>query len=166
MNQLCRQLGLLLTRFALSAWVGAAVLFVVNGVRLVTLDAFDSVDRDHIALVRFPPYYVTGAILMALALGGLLAARRLPTLSGRRWTSVFVLTLLASLVMLGDYLWVYTPLAEMITPPGAPRPISFRSLHLASELLNTIQVALCLVAALVANWPCCSGPNSHEKAVQ
>ncbi len=166
MNQLCQQLGLLLARFALSAWVGAAVLFVINGIRLVTLEAFDSVDRDHIALVRFPPYYVTGAVLMLLALTGLLAARQSPVLSGRRWTIVFVLTLLASLVMLGDYFWVYTPLAAMITPPGATRPISFRSLHLASELLNTMQVALCLAAALIANWP--RGPESggDDKAGQ
>ncbi len=166
MNQLCRQLGLLLTRFALSAWVGAAALFVINGVQLVTLDAFDSVDRDHIALVRFPPYYMTGATLLALSLGGLLVSRGFPTLRGRRWAIIFVLTLLASLIMLGDYLWVYTPLAEMISPPGAARPVSFRRLHLASELLNTLQIALCLAAALVANWPRCSESNGHRIAGQ
>ncbi|MCA9110217.1 MAG: hypothetical protein KDA52_09735 [Planctomycetaceae bacterium] len=140
-------------RFALSAWVGAAVLFVINGVLLVTSPAFDSAGRDHIALIRFPPYYVTGAVLMGFTCAGLLAARGLTGLTNRRWATLLILTLLASAVILGDYLWVYSPLAELITPPGSPRPQGFRTLHYASETVNSIQVALCLIAAMIANWP-------------
>lgn len=153
MNQPVRQIGLMLARFALSAWVGAAALFVINGVLLITSDAFDSVGRDHVALIRFPAYYVTGATLMFVTLAGLLAARGLPRISNRRWVTLFVITCVASVVMLADYLWIYSPLADMITPPGSARPQGFRTLHHASEAINTLQVGLCLTAALIINWP-------------
>ncbi len=149
---------MMLARFALSAWVGAATLFVINGVRMVTSDAFDSTGRDHVSLIRFPAYYLTGAILMALTFAGLLAARRLTGLTTRRWVTLITLTFVVSALMLGDYLWVYLPLAEMITPPGSARPQGFRTLHQASETVNSIQVGLCLVAALIANWP----PRSRD----
>lgn len=153
MNQPVRQVGLMLARFALSAWVGAAVLFVINGVRMVTSDAFDSAGRDHVALIRFPAYYATGAALMFVTLVGLLAARGLPRLTKRRWVTLFVITSVASVVMLADYLWIYSPLADMITPPGGARPQGFRALHHASEAINTLQVGLCLTAAMIINWP-------------
>ncbi|MGE3998773.1 MAG: hypothetical protein AB7I48_01050 [Planctomycetaceae bacterium] len=141
------------TRLALSAWIGAATLFVIDGVRLVTADVFGSVERDHIALIRFPPYYLTGATCLAFAIGGMMLARTLPGMNRRRWTAVLVLILLASAAMLVDYVWVYSPLAQMITPPGIARPAGFRTLHRASEIVNTIQIGLCLAAACVSNWP-------------
>ena len=90
---------------------------------------------------------------MFVALVGLLVARGLPRLTKRRWVTLFVLTCVASVVMLVDYLWIYSPLADMITPPGSARPQGFRSLHHASEAINTLQVGLCLVAAMIVNWP-------------
>jgi len=160
MNQLRQRCGLVLARFALSAWVGAAVLFVINGVRLVTDGTFDSIERDALALIRFPAYYVTGATLMAIAVSGLLLAAGLPELSRRRWGTVLLLTLLACGVMLGDYLWIYSPLAEMITPPGAARPAGFRWFHRTSETVNALQVGLCLAAAIIANWPGARAPGT------
>jgi hypothetical protein len=153
MNQLWPHLGVITVRLALSAWVGAAGLFVINGVRLITSGAFDTVARDHIALVRFPAYYLVGAILLSLSLIGLLPARGLIGLPRRRWTTVFALTLLAGLTMLGDYVFVYLPLAEMITPPGSPRPQQFFVLHRASEFVNVFQVALSFAAAIVVALP-------------
>ncbi len=153
MNQLSRRLGLTLVRFALSAWVGAATLFVINGVRLVTANAFDSMGRDHVALIRFPAYYFVGAVLMTLAIVGILGARGLPGLSKGRWGTVLILSLTASAVILADYFWIYLPLAEMITPPGRPRPQGFPAAHEMSKYANTLQVALCLLAAMTINWP-------------
>ena len=153
MNQLWPHLGLFAARLALPAWVGAAVLFVINGVRLVTSGAFDSVGRDHIALVRFPAYYLVGATLMGLSLVGLLLARGVMGLPHRRWVTAFGLTLLACGAMLGDYVFVYLPLAEMISPPGSPRPAHFLVLHRASEIVNVIQVGLCFAAAVIAALP-------------
>ncbi len=153
MSQLSRRLGLMFARIALSAWVGAATLFVINGVRLVTTNAFDSVGRDHVALIRFPAYYFVGAVLMAVSVAGIVAARGLPGLTKRRWGVVVSLSLLASVVMLGDYMWVYLPLAEMITPPGRARPQGFTEAHEMSKYVNALQVAMCLVAAMIANWP-------------
>lgn len=140
-------------RFALSAWVGAATLFVINGVRLVTSGKFDSVDKDVFALLRFPAYYAIGAALMAMAITGAILAVGTVGLSRRRWRSIIILTLLACGLLLGDYLWIFTPLAEMITPPGAARPRGFQNLHRASEIINTLQVGLCLGAAVTAQWP-------------
>ena len=52
--------ALTLARLLLSAWFGAAVLFVVIGVREVTHPGFDSMVRDQLAVLRFPAYYVCG----------------------------------------------------------------------------------------------------------
>jgi hypothetical protein len=153
MNQLWRRCGLVLARFALSAWVGAALLFVLGGIRLVTADAFDSVDRDAIALIRFPLYYIIGAACMTLAMLGLFLAAGLSELSRRRWVTALILTVPASAMLLADYLWIYTPLAQMITPPGAARPVHFHTYHRASEMINAFQVGLCFAAACVCNWP-------------
>ncbi|MBX3436726.1 MAG: hypothetical protein KF861_04485 [Planctomycetaceae bacterium] len=153
MNQTVQRMGLSLARFALSAWVGAAILFVIDGVRLVTSDAFDSTGRDNIALIRFPLYYAMGAVCLTIAVGSLAAARGVVGMSGRRWTAILLLTLIAACVMLGDYVWVYLPLSRMITPPGATRPESFQTLHQASEAVNTIHIGLCLLAVGLCNWP-------------
>lgn len=47
-------------RFALSAWVGAAALFVVVGIKEVRGSEFDSVTRDLLVGLRFPSYYTFG----------------------------------------------------------------------------------------------------------
>lgn len=153
MNQLTQRGGLLLARFALSAWVGAAVLFVINGVRLITHDSFDSAEKDAMALIRFPAYYLTGALLMASAILGLFAGRNWPGLSGVRWVAATMLTGVAAAILVGDYLWIYSPLAAMITPPGSTRPAEFEWYHHASEMINSLQVALCCIAAVIISWP-------------
>ena len=48
------RLALLVARFASSAWVGAAVLFVINGVQQATSGQFESMTTDQLVLLRFP----------------------------------------------------------------------------------------------------------------
>lgn len=144
---------MMLARTATSAWVGAAVLFVITSVREVRYAGFDSATRDILAALRFPPYYLFGftAVGIGLAATGVaLAAVRLPR---RRGAAALVLLVAAVLLMAVDYVWIYGPLAEMIVPPGGAKPDSFQSLHVASEWINTVDVALVLLAALVLNWP-------------
>ena len=149
-----RRFFLSVSRFALSAWVGAAILFVVNQVLLVSADAFESVHRDHMALLRFPPYYLFGAVMVGSAFVSLLAA---PPFRGR-WAAVG-LVVLSIIGMIVDYLFVYLPLARMITPPGQPRTAQFMELHHQSEVINTVHVGLCLLAALIV---CYARPTERE----
>jgi len=58
---------LMLARFLLSAWFGAATLFVIIGVREVRFVGFDSAMRDQLVLLRFPAYYACGFTLLGCA---------------------------------------------------------------------------------------------------
>lgn len=138
---------LMLSRFLLSAWVGAAVLFVIIGVREVRFPGFESVTRDQLVLLRFPMYYVAGFVLLGTALLSqvLLLAR------GERAKVLFAacgLTAAALGLMTYDYPCVYRPLADMISPPGQTRPASFEALHLWSETVNALQLGCALAAGL------------------
>ena len=149
MSRVC----LLLARFALSAWVGAAALFVVNGVREVTSTDFDSMTRDRLVALRFPAYYEFGFALVGVALVCLLltlGARLIPRL---RQIAAVVLVGLALAVMTYDFKTVYQPLEKMITPPGQARPMEFTRLHERSKAINSLHVGLSLVAALLVCWP-------------
>ncbi|MEW4530736.1 hypothetical protein [Maioricimonas sp. JC845] len=158
-----RSAALMVSRFCLSAWVGAAALFVVNGIRQVTSPELDSYTKDLLISLRFDPYYVFGFSLVGAGLVlGLIAS----PLFSRARTILFTLLLIASLVLMGiDYVRVYRPLLEMITPPGQARPAGFRDLHHMSELINTIHVGLAFVAALTFSWPsatCWVGRNESD----
>ena len=125
-------------RFAVSAWVGAAILYVVTSVREVTDPRVDSVVRDVLVTIRFPAYYAAGALLLGSAWLAALVARR-------RW-SVGLLTLALGLLIV-DYFAVYQPLAALVTPPGKPRTPEFQAYHLWSEGLNGTGLLLSIVAA-------------------
>ena len=143
--------ALLIARFASSAWVGAAVLFVINGVRQATSGQFDSMVADQLVVLRFPAYYVMGFSLVGAAwLGSACTGKQF---SFRRRGAVLGLFGLALVVMLFDYLVVYLPLAEMITPPGKPRPQEFQTLHQSSKVINSVDVGLVLLGALLVSWP-------------
>lgn len=149
MSRVC----LMLARFALSAWVGAAAMLVIIGVREVTWPGFDSPTRDQLALLRFPPYYLLGFVLVGtgwLMTVGCLTLRALP--SRRTWFALAAVT--ASLgLMIWDYLAVYRPLEAMVTPPGRAKPAEFTTLHGRSELVNSLDVGLCLAVAIALCWP-------------
>lgn len=149
-----RPLLLTLLRCALSAWVGAAVLFVVNAVRQVTFPGFDTITRNQLALLRFPAYYgfgftlVGSAVLCAL----LLAARDRP--HRRRWLVIAGLVVVSLSIMAYDFLHIYHPLASIVTPLDRPPSTEFARLHHLSEVVNTVHVGLAFVAAILASWPC------------
>lgn len=145
------RLALLVARFASSAWVGAAVLFVINGVQQATSGQFESMTTDQLVLLRFPAYYVMGFSFVGAAWVG--AAICGEQLSFRRRGAVLGLLGLALMAMLFDYLVVYLPLAEMITPPGKARAQGFQTLHQWSKIINSVDVALVLLGALLLCWP-------------
>lgn len=143
--------ALTIARFAASAWVGAAVLFVINGVQQATSGQFESMTTDQLVLLRFPAYYVMGFVLVGAALIG--SAVSGEALSFRRRGVLLALFGLALVVMLFDYLVVYLPLAEMINPPGKSRPQGFQTLHHWSKLINSAVVGLVLLGAMLLCWP-------------
>lgn len=142
------RLAIAVAKFALSAWVGAAALFVVTGIREVRSPLLDSYTRDVLVGIRFPAFYVFGFGLVGLGTVATLTASCLaPMKRGRQ----FVLALLAVLalgLMIADYFAIYLPLVEMITPPGESRPSEFTAYHTASKWVNLISVSLCGIVAL------------------
>lgn len=151
----------LMLRLLLSAWVGAAVLFVVTSVAEQTASEFDSVTRDQLATIRFPLYYAFGLSIYlgsAVALtGGWLSAAGT---AKRRILWLAALIAASAAVFAYDYFQVYSPLQQLIIPPGAARGQDFVRLHRASEYANTIHVFLMLAAAGLACWPCCPTPSA------
>jgi hypothetical protein len=149
MSRVC----LTLARFALSAWVGAAMMLVIIGVREVTWPGFDSTTRDQLALLRFPPYYLLGFALVGT--GWLMTVICLIShaLPARRTQLALAAVTASLLLMVWDYMAVYGPLEGMVTPPGRTKPAEFAELHERSELVNSIDVGLCLAAAVLLCWP-------------
>lgn len=144
---------LMIVRFALSAWVGAATLFVVSAIRQVTSDQFDTVTKGQLALLRFPPFYLFGFVLTglgALPLAGLWATGRLPC---GRWKLAALASLTAVAVMAYDYTSIYRPLVTSMGAPNYVETPEFLRLHDLSEAVNTAQLSLVLLAALLVNWP-------------
>jgi len=145
--------ALFFARFCSSAWVGAATLFVIVGVLEVTRGGLDSTTKDILVGIRFPPFYVIGAILAGLAWLGACAAESHPELPRRR-RAFAILSLVAVLaLMFVDYFWVYSPLAAMVNPAGQARPSTFRTYHEASKYINLIGLMFAAVAAVALNWP-------------
>lgn len=143
--------ALMLARFCLSMWVGAAVLFVVNGVHIVLSHQFPSETIDRLVPIRFGNYYGFGFTLVTLGLvGGVIAAGNF----SKTRVGLYTLVLVASLVLMGiDYVYIYKPLLAMVTPPGQPRPQAFGPMHEWSERINTLHVGLVAVGALTLCWP-------------
>ena len=148
-----KSLALCLARICVSAWVGAAVLFVIVAVREVTFPQFTSEVKDQLAVIRFPPYYVVGAALLVVSLLGTLVAAGHPQLSRGRQTLAAVLLALALAEMAADYVWVYLPIEALVTPAGKPRTEQFTTLHQWSTRLNGANILACTVAAGTLCWP-------------
>ncbi len=145
--------ALFFARFCSSAWVGAAALFVIVGVLEVTQGGLDSTTKDVLVGIRFPPFYVVGAVLVGVAWVGACVAEFHPELPRRR-RAFAILSLLAVLaLMIVDYFWIYSPLAAMVNPAGQARPPAFRIYHEASKSINLVGLMFALVAAVALNWP-------------
>ncbi len=139
------RLGLAAARFCVAAWIGAAVLFVLVGVREVTTPEFTSEVKDRLVTLRFPVYYAAGISLVGLAFfATVMASVSRPTWGLR---IALLMLLLAAGLMVADYLWIYTPLSALVTPPGQPRTMAFITLHHWSMWINTVHLATCLIAA-------------------
>ncbi len=136
------------------------MLFVINGIRQVTFPAFDSITRNHLALLRFPAYYAVGFALVGTGAIALLLSCGSPALSRRRWTTALVLVATSLVLMVVDYQWVYQPLAAMLGPVESARPANFQTYHKASESINILHVGLVLFAALLINLP--PRPPAHS----
>ena len=145
--------ALFVARFCSSAWIGAAVLFVIVGILEVTHGSFNAVTKDALVALRFPAYYLTGAILVGAAWLATCLARDRAELSQRRQV-IAVLCLLAVLaVMALDYAFIYQPLLAMVTPPGVEKTAAFKQYHNASKYVNLLGLALTLTASVSLNLP-------------
>jgi hypothetical protein len=154
-----RAVCLLMARFCAAAWIGAAALFVVNGVQEVTSPTFESSTKDQLALIRFPAYYAFGFALVVGALLTTLCAGR-KSLGSIRHAMIAVLLAASLGLMTYDWFAVYSPLRNMLDPPGQARNDDFKSLHVRSMSLNTTHVGLAFFAALALCWP--RGTESGE----
>lgn len=141
-----------LARTAVSAWVGAAVLFVVVSIREVTFPEFDAVAKDQLVALRFPLYYGFGFGLVGVGLANTLATTDAALLSPQRKRLAAVLLALALGILAADYFLIFARLMAMIQPPGQTRPAEFTLLHKLSMWVNFAQLILCCVAAGALNW--------------
>jgi len=143
---------LMIARFALSAWIGAAALFVCTSISEQISPTFDSDIKNTLAAIRFPWYYGFGFGLVGMGfvcsvIGVGLKEQR------ARWLMIVVPILLALILMVVDYFVIYTPLHEIVSQTTHARDARFVELHRWSERINTIDIVLCLIAALTLCWP-------------
>ena len=143
---------LMIARFALSAWIGAAALFVCTSISEQIAPTFDSDMKNTLAAIRFPWYYGFGFGLVGIGfVGSMIGVRRAE--QRHRWAVVVTSLVLALTLMAFDYISVYTPLYEIVTSPTAVRDARFVELHRWSERINSIDILLCMIAALAVCWP-------------
>lgn len=148
-----RQLGLFLARTAITAWVGAAILFVVVGISEVVYPGFDAEIRDQLVVIRFPWYYRFGITLLAVGLVGTLLMRGRAECSAKRQAIIGALIVAALIVLMVEYFTVYVRLVELVTPPGKPRTAEFMLYHKLSMWVNLGDLVLCIAAMGLLNWP-------------
>ena len=139
-------------RFLLSAWVGAAVLFVITSVAEQQFDGFDAAMKNRLALIRFPKYYAMGFAVLLASLGGSLV-RFAKGNRGKADMVVLAAVGAALLLMLGDFASVYRPLHEIMIDFERARDAEFTRYHQLSKYINATGILLSLVAATAA---CCS----------
>ncbi|MBI1312325.1 hypothetical protein GC176_13630 [bacterium] len=139
-------------RFCLCAWLGAAALFVVAGIREVTSPGIDQPTKNLLVTLRFPPYYLFGFSLVGIGTlsSVLLRCSGWNPKCRRRLSVIAVFGILTLLIMAADYLWIYSPLESMMLRPDGTVPAEFHSYHVWSKNINAIAACTCLVAALLS----------------
>jgi len=140
---------LALLRFSLCAWVGAATLFVITGIREVTSPEIAPATKNLLASIRFPAYYVFGFTLVVLA-AVCAAALRGKVRPASRGTTIVALLAVVLLLMIGDYVFVFQPLMDLMDLPDARDDPEFTMYHNWSKYVNFASVGLCLVTAVLA----------------
>jgi len=140
-------------RFSLCAWVGAASLFVVTGVREVTMTDFDATTKNLLAVIRFPAYYAFGFTLVTVA--GISAFGLILIDKEARRQKIVLLTLavFSLVVMYVDHRFIYQPLETMMLEPEGRLNPDFFKYHQWSKYINCVSVGACLVASFVAVCP-------------
>ena len=150
LNALC----LTTARLFLVAWIGGAALFVITSIAEQRTPEFDSVDKDRLATIRFPLYYMYGAICLSTATVATgLAIATTPRGNRKKLIAGFTLCVLSASIAGYDYVAVYSPLQRAITPPGQVRGPDFLSLHQQSEFINEVHISLALLAAILICLP-------------
>ena len=140
-------------RFSLCAWVGAATLFVVTGVREVTMTDFDAATKNMLAATRFPAYYAFGFTLVAVAGISALGLILVDNQVRRRKIVLLALSVFALVVMLLDHQFIYKPLEIMMLEPEGRLDPEFFTYHQWSKYINCVSVGACLVASFLAAFP-------------
>lgn len=142
-----------IVRLSLAAWFGAALLFVLVAIRPIRAPQLETPARAFLAGLLFPGYYWFGLVLLSVSL---LAA----SLSNLKRKQVILLATAASAILgLIDWIFIYSPLAEMTRLQWVEQsasPASFRTYHLASMGINGVVLLCSAIAAVVA---CFSEPK-------
>lgn len=147
-----------LLRVVLPAWVGAAVLFAINGsaeqAHSYQIDVgIERVIKDQLALLRFPAYYAFGFTCVGLSIALSVVSLLGPSNPRKRIAVALALLLVVLSLMLWDYHFVYGPMFDMLDPTGVEKSAAWKRLHAMSMITNLIHVSLCLAAAIVLSWP-------------
>lgn len=137
-------------RFTLSAWVGAATLFVVTGVREVTSPLFDATTKNQLAALRFPAFYAFGFTLVLLGFISGVLLRFLQSDRRHSLSIIIALCVAALATMVFDYLHVYLPLDDLMAKPDARELPEFQQLHEWSKYVNFASLLLILSAACIS----------------
>ena len=140
-------------RFSLCAWVGAATLFVVTGVREVTMTDFDAETKNVLAITRFPAYYAFGFTLVAISVISAFSLHLTSKDARRRKTVILMLTAFSLIVMWLDHRFIYRPLEIMMLEPEGRMVPEFFTYHQWSKYINCVSVDACLIASFVAACP-------------
>lgn len=140
-------------RFSLCAWVGAATLFVVTGVREVTMTDFDATTKNVLAATRFPAYYAFGFTLVAVAAISALSLILANNEMRRRKIVVLALSVFALIVMYLDHQFIYQPLEIMMLEPEGRLDPEFFTYHQWSKYINCVSVGACLIASFISACP-------------
>jgi hypothetical protein len=154
LNRISHALFLTIARMLLVAWIGGAALFVITSIAEQRRPEFDSATKDRLATVRFPLYYQFGTF----CLGTSIAATTIATVTAKRehrkrLIAALTLCILSAGIAAYDYMEVYLPLQEAITPPGQVRGPDFITLHKRSATVNEIHISLALLAAILICVP-------------
>ena len=140
-------------RFSLCAWVGAATLFVVTGVREVTMTDFDAATKNVLAVTRFPAYYAFGFTLVVVSAISAFSLILINKETRRRKIVVLSLLVFSLVVMYLDHLFIYQPLEIMMLEPEGRLDPEFFTYHQWSKYINCISVGACLIASFVSACP-------------
>ena len=149
-------------RFSLCAWVGAATLFVVTGVREVTMTDFDAATKNVLAVTRFPAYYAFGFTLVVVSAISAFSLILINKETRRRKIVVLSLLVFSLVVMYLDHLFIYQPLEIMMLEPEGRLDPEFFTYHQWSKYINCISVGVCLIASFVSACPARSSAVSNS----